>query len=660
MRPARLEAEEDEYEDKYWGDEDEERERDVDLRDDARRHGESPVRATGEREDDAWVTHGRRPNVLHCNRVHSFPQRLPESRNGEAHETHHLRSTAAPLQREPLRESDGPQRPPGTQLPWSVDPVASVPFKNEYAAPTSFPSVPLQQIRTMNSTAAQKGPAGRREQRLSRCPGDGRRRPVLMRLRGMVNGTPVMILFDPGAAPSHGLPVRRFGRPTDCEGALAGDPSHQVSEYVPADGCRLKIDEYEDQVSFTLTDLKKYDLFLGMRWCEDRDPVFRPKMKKLWFDFEGKRILLRGDTTPEKKSSRIDGPMTVREATREVRKGAPFFLCRLERIEREEEEKEVERERREEVGEVEIDPRTKEGIQERKPPFCEYEKVMASPSLHSAAREILKENKELFPDEIPKLPLRRGDLDFKIELEPGARPPAKPPYRLSYAELEEMKKQLKDYVDRGFIHPSTSPFGAPAFFVKKKDGTFHMVIDYRPLNKVTVKDTFPLPRAEELMETLFGKRWFTKLDLRQFFHQLRIAMEDSYKTAFITRCGTFEWLVMPFGVSNAPPVSMRLITLAMRPALGGCVIVFINDILVYSRTLAQHVKDVKWVLDLLRANNLYVKIKKCEFFTNSTHFLGFVIDAKGIMPERLKLELIRDWPDPKDLHELRIFLRAAN
>jgi len=272
----------------------------------------------------------------------------------------------------------------------------------------------------------------------------------------------------------------------------------------------------------------------------------------------------------------------------------------------------------------------------------------------------LKENKELFPDEIPKLPPRRGDLDFKIELEPGARPPAKPPYRLSYTELEEMKKQLKDYVDRGFIRPSTSPFGAPAFFVKKKDGTFGMVIDYRPLNKVTVKDTFPLPRAEELMETLFGKRWFTKLDLRQFFHQLRIAMGDSYKTAFVTRWGTFEWLVMPFGVSNAPPASMRLITLTMRPTLGWCIIVFINDILVYSRTLVQHVKDVKWVLDLLRANNLYVKIKKCEFFTNSTHFLGFVIDAKGIMPERLKLELIRDWPDPKDLHELQIFLGAAN
>uniref|UniRef100_A0A0K6S656 Reverse transcriptase domain-containing protein n=2 Tax=Chromera velia CCMP2878 TaxID=1169474 RepID=A0A0K6S656_9ALVE len=334
--------------------------------------------------------------------------------------------------------------------------------------------------------------------------------------------------------------------------------------------------------------------------------------------------------------------MTVREATREVRKGAPFFLCRWERIEREEEETEVKRERREEVGEVEIDPRTKEGIQERKPPFCKYKKVMASPSLHPAAREILKENKELFPDEIPKLLPGRGDLDFKIELEPGAQPSAKPPYRLSYAELEEMKKQLKDYMDRGFIRPSTSPFGAPAFFVKKKDGTFRMVIDYRPLNKVTVKDTFPLPRAEELMETLFGKRWFTKLDLRQFFHQLRIAMGDSYKTAFVTRWGTFEWLVMPFGVSNAPPASMRLITLTMRPTLGWCIIVFINDILVYSRTLVQHVKDVKWVLDLLRANNLYVKIKKCKFFTNSTHFLGFVIDAKGIIPKRLKLELIRD------------------
>uniref|UniRef100_A0A0G4HWJ7 Reverse transcriptase domain-containing protein n=1 Tax=Chromera velia CCMP2878 TaxID=1169474 RepID=A0A0G4HWJ7_9ALVE len=435
---------------------------------------ENTVRATGEREDDAWVIHGRRPNVLHYNRKHSFPQRLLESRNREAYETNHLRSTAVPLQREALRESDSPQRPPGTQLPRSVDPVASVPFENEYAAPTSFSSVSLQQTRTVNSRAAQKRPVGRREQRLSRRPGDGRCRPVLMRLRGTVNDTPVTILFDPRAdenymsasfAHSHSLPVHRFGRPTDCEGALTGDPSYQVSEYVPADGYRLKIDEYEDQ---------------ARHWPLGLSPP--------------------------------------REATREVRKGAPFFLYRLERIEREEEETEVERERREEVGEVKVDPKTKQGVQEKKSPFCEYEKVIASPSLHPVAREILEENKELFLDEIPKLPTRRGDLDFKIELEPGARPPAKPPYRLSYTELEEMKKQLKGYVNRGFIHPLTSPFGAPAFFVKKKDGTFHMVIDYRPLNKVMVKDTFPLPLAEELMETLFGKRWFTKLDLRQFFH----------------------------------------------------------------------------------------------------------------------------------------------
>eukprot|EP00820_Chromera_velia_P005023 Cvel_3563.t1-p1 / transcript=Cvel_3563.t1 / gene=Cvel_3563 / organism=Chromera_velia_CCMP2878 / gene_product=Transposon Ty3-I Gag-Pol polyprotein, putative / transcript_product=Transposon Ty3-I Gag-Pol polyprotein, putative / location=Cvel_scaffold146:450-1549(-) / protein_length=366 / sequence_SO=supercontig / SO=protein_coding / is_pseudo=false len=366
-----------------------------------------------------------------------------------------------------------------------------------------------------------------------------------MRLRGTVNNTPVTILFDSGAdenymsasfTHSHSLPVRRFGRPIDCKGALAGDPSHQVSEYVLADGCRLKINEYKDQVSFTFTNLKKYDLFLEMQWCKDCDPVFRPKMKKLWFNFEGKRIFLRGDTTPEKKSFWIDGAITIREATREVGKGAPFFFCRLERIEREEEETEVERERREEAGEVKVNPRTKEGIQERKPPFYEYKKVMASPSLHPAAREILKENKELFPDEILKLLPRRGDLDFKIELEPGAQPPAKPPYRLSYAELEEMKKQLKDYVDRGFIRPSTFLFGASAlnFFMKKKDGTFCMVIDYRPLNKVTVKDTFLLLHTQELMETLFKKRWFTKLDLCQFFHQLRIAMGNSYKTAFVT------------------------------------------------------------------------------------------------------------------------------
>jgi hypothetical protein len=163
----------------------------------------------------------------------------------------------------------------------------------------------------------------------------------------------------------------------------------------------------------------------------------------------------------------------------------------------------------------------------------------------------------VFPDDLPAgLPPSR-EVDHKIELVPGATPQSRPTFRLSAFELAEMKKQLEDLVKAGFVQPSKSPYGAPVLFVKKKDGTQRMCIDYRALNNVTIKNSYPLPRVDELFDRLQGTRYFSKIDLRSGYHQIRIVPEDVHKTAFRTRYGHFEFLVLPFGLTNAPGMFMH-------------------------------------------------------------------------------------------------------
>ena len=177
-------------------------------------------------------------------------------------------------------------------------------------------------------------------------------------------------------------------------------------------------------------------------------------------------------------------------------------------------------------------------------------------------------------------------VDHRIELVEGSVPVIRPMYRMSPAELNELKKQLEDLVGYKFIQPSKSPFGAPVIFVKKKDGSTRMCIDYRALNKITKKNSYPLPRVDELLDRLNGAKYFSKIDLRSGYHQVRIADEDVEKTAFRTRYGHYEFLVLPFGLTNAPATFMHLMQQVFRPYLDDFVIVFLDDILIYSRTEA--------------------------------------------------------------------------
>ncbi|GJV14926.1 putative reverse transcriptase domain-containing protein [Tanacetum coccineum] len=195
---------------------------------------------------------------------------------------------------------------------------------------------------------------------------------------------------------------------------------------------------------------------------------------------------------------------------------------------------------------------------------------------------VVRDFPEVFPDDLSGLPPIR-EIEFQIELTPGAMPVAKSPYRLAPSELEELSGQLKELQDKGFIRPSSSPWGASVLFVKKKDGSFRMCIDYRELNKLTVKNRYPLPRIDDLFDQLQGSQFFSKIDLRSGYHQLRVHEDDIPKTAFRTRYGHFEFTVMPFGLTNAPTVFMDLMNRVCRPYLDKFVIVFIDDILPTSR-----------------------------------------------------------------------------
>nr|GFC15595.1 putative reverse transcriptase domain-containing protein [Tanacetum cinerariifolium] len=208
---------------------------------------------------------------------------------------------------------------------------------------------------------------------------------------------------------------------------------------------------------------------------------------------------------------------------------------------------------------------------------------------------------------------------------PGAAPVARAPYRLAPFRMKDLSEQLKELSDKGFIRHSSSPWGAPVLFVKKKDGSFRMCIDYRELNKLT----------------------------------LRVRGEDIPKTAFRTRYGHYEFQVMPFGLTNAPAVFMDLMNRVCKPYLGKFVIVFINDVLIYSKDKKEHEEHLKAILELLKKEELYAKFSKCEFWIPKVQFLGHVIDKQGIHVDPAKIKSVKDWASPKSPTEIRQFLGPA-
>ncbi|GJV56907.1 putative reverse transcriptase domain-containing protein [Tanacetum coccineum] len=359
-----------------------------------------------------------------------------------------------------------------------------------------------------------------------------------------------------------------------------------------------------------------FDVIVGMDWMAEHRAEVVCYEKYIRVPYRNDMLIIQGERSGIKSESRLEVISSIR-TQKYIDQGCQVFLIQMMKEEK-----------------TEIPERRIEDV------------------------PVVRDFPEVFPEDLPGLPPTR-QVEFHIELIPGAAPVARAPYRLAPAEMKELAEQLKELSDKGFIRPSSSPWGAPILFVNKKDGSFRMCIDYRELNKLTVKNGYPLPRIDDLFDQLQGSSIYSKIDLRSGYHQLRVREEDIPKTAFRTRYGHYEFRVMPFGLTNAPAVFMDLINRVCKPYLDKFVIVFIDDILICSHNEKEHEEHLKTILELLKKEELYAKFSKCEFWINMVKFLGHVIDSSGIHVDPAKIEAVKNWASPTTPSEIRQFLGLA-
>ncbi|GJS31877.1 putative reverse transcriptase domain-containing protein [Tanacetum coccineum] len=382
-------------------------------------------------------------------------------------------------------------------------------------------------------------------------------------------------------------------------------------------GCTLNFLNHPFNINLLPVELGSFDVIIGMDWLSKYHAVIDCAKKIVRIPWGNETLIVHGDGSNQGNGTRLN-IISCTKTHKYLLKGHHVFLAS--------------------ITAKETEDRSGEKRLEDVP--------------------IVRDFPEVFPEELSGLPPTR-QVEFQIDLMPGAAPVARAPYRLAPSEMKELSEQLQELSDKGFIRPSSSPWGAPVLFVKKKDGSFRMCIDYRELNKLTVKNRYPLPRIDDLFDQLQGSSVYSKIDLRSGYHQLRVREQDIPKTAFRTRYGHYEFQVMPFGLTNAPAVFMDLMNRVCKPYLDKFVIVFIDDILIYSKNKEEHEEHLKAILELLKKEELYAKFSKCEFWIPKVQFLGHVIDCQGIHVDPAKIESIKDWASPKTPTEIRQFLGLA-
>jgi hypothetical protein len=268
---------------------------------------------------------------------------------------------------------------------------------------------------------------------------------------------------------------------------------------------------------------------------------------------------------------------------------------------------------------------------------------------------VVNEFPDVFSEDLPGM-LPDRDIEFVIELKPGTAPIYKTPFRMTTPKLAELKDHIKELLEKGFICPSPSPLGAPVIFVPKKDGTQRLCVDYHALNEVTIKNKYPLPRIDDLFDQLHGVCVFSKIDLWLRYHQLKVQECDILKTAFVSRYGMYEFMVMSFGLTNAPAYFMYMMNKVFMVYLDKFIMVFIDDILVYSRSEEEHEGHLHLVLQKLWDHKLYAKLSKCQFWLKQVAFLGHVISKGGISVDPSKVQDVLSWKAPTCVSDIQSFL----
>ena len=438
--------------------------------------------------------------------------------------------------------------------------------------------------------------------------------PKTIKLRGSIQEVQAIVLIDSGA--THNFIDSRLMRElglvaeeTQSFGVITGS-----GRPVRGGGiCRnvtLSMQGYSVTSDFLALELNNVDIILGIQWLETLGEMrVNWKLQILKIPMEGKLITLQG--VPDLCSSEV-----TFKAMRKL------------------------------LAQTEVDV-----VVECRALLPEEKGKQGAPV---AMQKLLTRFEQVFAE--PKgLPPSRG-REHAITLTQGSNPVSVRPFRYPHVQKEEIERQVAVMLKAGIIQESISPFSSPVLLVKKKDGSWRFCVDYRALNKVTVLDSYPIPMIDQLLDELRGAVVFSKLDLRSGYHQIRVKAEDIPKTAFRTHDGHYEFLVMPFGLSNAPATFQSLMNEIFRPDLRKFVLVFFDDILIFSKSPQEHTLHVKLVLEKLQQHQLYANMKKCEFGSTSIEYLGHIISENGVAADKKKIVAMTEWPVPRSVKDLRGFL----
>jgi hypothetical protein len=419
---------------------------------------------------------------------------------------------------------------------------------------------------------------------LSLVAAHGTKGKKTIRLQGLINHQEVLILVDSGSSGTflNSDVVEKLQLPTKKV------PAVQVAI---AGGAKLTTDSAAEALIWWtqghtfITDarvlsLGAYDMVLGMDWIEAHSPMWvHWQRKRMKFSHQGKRITLKvvKDCTAHCKK------LTAKKLHGLVRKGAVSQVIQLS-------------------------------------PQCKKRKSIHVPA---EIKTLFQSNEDLFREPQQLSPQR--SFDHSIPLVQGVKPVNIKPYHYSPEQKDEIEAQIKHMLQHGIIQPSTSPFASPVLLVKKKDDTWRFCVDYRHLNAITIKNKYPLPVVVELLDELHVARWFTKLDLRSGYHQIRVLPEDEIKTTFKTHNGHWQFEVMPFGLTNAPATFQGIMNTIFAEQLRKYVLVFVDDILIYNKSLEAHQHHLQQVFQILRSNQLFIKKRKCTFAQSQLEYLGHII-----------------------------------
>ena len=445
-----------------------------------------------------------------------------------------------------------------------------------------------------------------------------------MKIKGEIKGKEVLILIDSGATHNfiHNKIVEEVGLELENHtpfGVTIGDGTRCQGRGV-CNRLELKLKEITIVADFLAIELGSVDVILGMQWLNTTGTmkIHWPSLT-MTFRMGKKQFILKGDPSLIRAECSLK---TIEKTWEEDDQG---FLLEMQNYEAEED------------GELDEVQRVK-GDEEESPMI----------------QVLLQQYTDLFEE--PKgLPPKR-ECDHRILLVTGQKPINVRPYKYGHTQKEEIEKLISEMLQVGIIRPSHSPYSSPVLLVRKKDGGWRFCVDYRKLNQVTISDKFPIPVIEELLDELHGATVFSKLDLKSGYHQIRMKEEDVEKTAFRTHEGHYEFLVMPFGLTNAPATFQSLMNLVFKPFLRRCVLVFFDDILIYSTNLTEHEKHLAMVFAVMRDNQLVANKKKCVIAHSQIQYLGHLISSRGVEADGDKIKDMVNWPQPKDVTGLRGFL----